>query len=135
VLIGLLRIARQLAARTAEEHDDTAAVRILYYAGGTVPRRLSDLAAQAGLDHSTVSRHVKRLEEAGYLARTPDRADRRAFRLELTGPGRSFLDTAIRARAAIVHDAMAEFSNEDRRLLAELVGRLASVLEQPPASG
>jgi DNA-binding MarR family transcriptional regulator len=134
LLIGLLTIGRQVAALAAEERDDTAAVRILYYIGEGAPLRLSDLAAQAGLDHSTVSRHVKRLEDAGYLVRAIDPVDRRAFRLELTERGRQFLEAAIRARAAIVARAMAGWPDGDHRLLAQLVARLAAALEQPPDS-
>jgi DNA-binding MarR family transcriptional regulator len=134
LLIGLLTIGRQVTALAAEERDDTAAVRILYYIGEGDPLRLSDLAAQAGLDHSTVSRHVRRLEDAGYLVRAIDPVDRRAFRLELTERGRQFLEAAIRARAAIVAHAMGGWPAEDRRLLARLVTRLAAALEQPPGS-
>lgn len=134
LLIGLLTIGRQVTALAAEERDDTAVVRILYYTAGGGPLRLSELAAHAGLDHSTVSRHVKRLEDAGYLARAVDPEDRRAFRLELTGEGRSALEAAIRARAAIVERAMAGWPQGDRHRLAELIGRLAGTLEQPVGS-
>jgi DNA-binding MarR family transcriptional regulator len=134
LLIGLLTIGRQVTALAGEERDDTAAVRILYYIGEGDPLRLSDLAAQAGLDHSTVSRHVRRLEDAGYLIRAIDPMDRRAFRLELTERGRQFLEAAIRARAAIVAHAMAGWPEEDRSQLARLVARLATTLEQPPGS-
>lgn len=134
LLIGLLTIGRQVTALVAEERDDTAAIRILYYTGGGAPLRLSELAAHAGLDHSTVSRHVRRLEDAGYLARAVDPEDRRAFRLELTGEGRSALEAAIRARAAIVERAMAGWPEKDRHRLAGLIGRLAVALEQPAGS-
>lgn len=134
LLIGLLTIGRQVTALAAEERDDTAAVRILYYTGAGGPLRLSELAGHAGLDHSTVSRHVKRLEDAGYLARAVDPQDRRAFRLELTGEGRLFLEAAIRARAVIVEQATAGWPEEDRHRLAALIGRLAAALEQPAGS-
>lgn len=129
LLIGLLTIGRQVNALAAQERDDTAAVRILYYVAGNEPLRLSDLAAQAGLDHSTVSRHVRRLEEAGHLTRAIDPADRRAFRLELTKRGRGFLQAAIRTRAAIVADALSGWPIQDRHVLTELITRLASALE------
>lgn len=47
----------------------------------------SELLAAVGLDHSTVSKSLKRMQDAGLLHRVPADHDRRAMRVWLTGKG------------------------------------------------
>lgn len=47
----------------------------------------SELLAAVGLDHSTVSKSLRRMQEAGLLTREPDAQDRRATRAWLTDKG------------------------------------------------
>ncbi|OLZ53863.1 transcriptional regulator [Streptomyces amritsarensis] len=49
----------------------------------------SELLESAGLDHSTVSKSVKRMQEAGLLTRTPSEHDRRVMNVHLTDQGRA----------------------------------------------
>ena len=49
----------------------------------------SELLAAVGLDHSTVSKSLRRMQEAGLLTREPDGHDRRATRAWLTDKGRA----------------------------------------------
>ncbi len=48
----------------------------------------SELLAAVGLDHSTVSKSLGRMQEAGLLTREPAEHDRRAMRVSLTDKGR-----------------------------------------------
>src|SRR3954471_2340106 len=93
LVLALMTVGRSLKARLAEGRDQTAAVMLLQHVAANPPLRVSDLAGFAGLDSSTVSRHVRTLEDAGLLARAGDPADRRASRLEITDAGRELLDT------------------------------------------
>lgn len=49
----------------------------------------SELLAAVGLDHSTVSKSLKRMEEAGLLERRQAEHDRRATRVWLTARGKA----------------------------------------------
>lgn len=49
----------------------------------------SELLAAVGLDHSTVSKSLRRMQEAGLLTREPAEHDRRAMRVWLTDRGRA----------------------------------------------
>lgn len=49
----------------------------------------SELLAAVGLDHSTVSKSLRRMQEAGLLTREPAEQDRRAVRVSLTDKGRA----------------------------------------------
>jgi len=49
----------------------------------------SELLAAVGLDHSTVSKSLRRMQEAGLLTREPAEHDRRVTRVTLTDRGRA----------------------------------------------
>ena len=49
----------------------------------------SELLAAVGLDHSTVSKSLRRMQEAGLLTREPAEHDRRVMRAWLTDEGRA----------------------------------------------
>jgi DNA-binding MarR family transcriptional regulator len=91
---------------------------------------VSELAEAMGLDTSTASRHVRQLEDGGYLTRTGDPDDRRASRVRLTRRGRVVLDQAMRARAVRLDRAIADWSAEDRAALTHLTTRLADSLDR-----
>ena len=128
--MSLLTVARRLRARLPEGRIDPAMMFVLHHvqAGGSL--RVSALAEAMGLDTSTASRHVRQLEDAGYLARTGDPDDRRASRVRLTRPGRAALDQAMRARAAVLDRAIADWPDDDRAALTTLMTRLADSLDR-----
>ena len=49
----------------------------------------SDLLANVGLDHSTVSKALRRMQDAGLLVREPAQHDRRVMVVQLTDKGRA----------------------------------------------
>ncbi len=130
LLVALQTIARRLKGRTADGRLDPAAGFLLYHVVANPPLRVSDLAECVGLDASTVSRHVKHLEDAGHLARTGDPDDRRASRLRVTERGRAFLEEAMEARAALIAQAIADWPDEDRGTLTTLMTRLAEAIDR-----
>jgi DNA-binding MarR family transcriptional regulator len=133
LVLALITIARRLKARRPDGRLDPGAVFVLHHVLAGGPLRLSELAKGMGLDSSTVSRHVRHLEDLGYLARTGDPDDKRASHVRLTDAGRTILDQAMQARAAIVDTALAGWSAEDRDALTSLMTRLASSIDRLPA--
>lgn len=61
----------------------------------------TSLQRSIGLDHSTVSRSIRRMEEAGLVSRTPNPRDRRAMVVSLTDAGR-----ALRPHIAKIWDVL-----------------------------
>ncbi|TQM78991.1 DNA-binding MarR family transcriptional regulator [Saccharothrix saharensis] len=49
----------------------------------------SELLGRVGLDHSTVSKSLRRMQEAGLLTREPSERDRRVLHVWLTDKGRA----------------------------------------------
>jgi DNA-binding MarR family transcriptional regulator len=130
LVVALLGVGRRLKARLPQGHIDPAMMFVLHQVQVNGPLRVSELAGCMGLDASTASRHVRNLEDGGYLARTGDPGDRRASRVRLTPKGRGALARALRARAAVVDRAIADWPDQDRATLASLMTRLADSLDR-----
>jgi DNA-binding MarR family transcriptional regulator len=93
------------------------------------PVRLSDLAADLGLDISTVSRQVARLTDQRLVRRQADPADARAGHLDLTARGRELLAKVRRGRHAWLAEAVDGWTDADRAELARLLACLAAAFE------
>ena len=64
--------------------------------------RLSDLATWQGVDKSTITPQVRKLEGRGLLQRSSDATDRRAVRLVLTPRGRALQKRRAESGAALI---------------------------------
>ena len=127
-VVALFASLRAMSAAAVDDVRPPSTWHLLKLLSGDVALRMADLAALSGLDASTVSRHVKALEDDGLIERCPDETDRRACRLVVTGEGREAYAAAVRARAALVARATRDWDVEDRTALAALLTRLADGL-------
>ena len=88
-------------------------------------QRVSVIARRAGMVGTLVSRELRGLEQAGYVARTADGADGRAVLVSITPKGR---DAYRRLRAASVEAAgaaLAGWRADELTELARLLTRMA----------
>ncbi len=91
--------------------------------------RISDLAELDHCSQPTMTTQVRRLEDAGLVARTPDPDDARAVRIRITPEGKTML-TQVRAdRAAVIDPRIERLSDEDREILSTAVGALHRLLD------
>lgn len=95
---------------------------------GNLELRLSDLANRLGVELSSVSRKVQKLEDAGLVKKSPDPTDARAFRLHLTPQGQETIDALANARFEIFREVLTSWSADDRTQLAALFDRFSSEL-------
>jgi DNA-binding MarR family transcriptional regulator len=129
ILEGLSAVTRQLARASGAVDDGppmTSTQRLALFEtaiGG--PLRLSELAERLGITAPTASRAVDSLVDLGLLERLPDPADRRAVRIDLTGPGRQDVEGRKARAAAALQPAAEALSAQDRAQLAALLARLA----------
>jgi DNA-binding MarR family transcriptional regulator len=130
LIVSLLAVSRRLKSRLPQGQVEPAMMFVLHQVQANGSLRVSELAGCMGLDASTASRHVRHLEDGGYLARTGDPGDRRASRVRLTPKGRAALIRAMRARAAVVDRAIADWPVTDRANLTTLLARLADSLDR-----
>jgi DNA-binding MarR family transcriptional regulator len=126
VMHAFMRIGRRLKAKTHHDsidHSVLAALHALRCSGGGV--RLSELASLIALDASTASRLVRTLETDGLVVRTPDPADRRASRLELTDAGRARLEEFVERRHQLFTAAMNGWKQAEIDTFAALMTKFA----------
>ncbi|WP_199548229.1 MarR family winged helix-turn-helix transcriptional regulator [Streptomyces sp. N35] len=94
-------------------------------------RSQSELLECVGLDHSTVSKSLRRMQDAGLLVREPAPHDRRVMVVHLTDKGR-----ALRAPIAALWQTLEESSARDLSARqAEDFVRTAHVITEAIAGG
>lgn len=96
------------------------------------PVRVSDLAELQNVDKSTITPQVRRLERRDLIGRQPDPTDRRAVSLTATARGRRACRRMDANGAAVVSDALHNWSERDRKTLATLLSRFAADITRPP---
>lgn len=111
--------------RNMEASGEHGRVSVLFVLSKLGPVRPSALAKECTLDLSTVSRHLRALEDEGHVVRSADPDDKRAFQVGLTERGHDFVQEFWRARVASVHSALAEsaWTADEVRTLATLLDR------------
>ncbi|MFJ2645905.1 MarR family winged helix-turn-helix transcriptional regulator [Streptomyces sp. NPDC087420] len=85
--------------------------------------RMSPLAELLAVDMSVTSRHVAHATLRGWLARSPDPADKRSRILRLTPAGHLLLDELTRRTTEMFAYALADWTDDD-------VGRLSALLDR-----
>jgi DNA-binding MarR family transcriptional regulator len=93
------------------------------------PVRATELAERVWLDASTISRHLRTLDEQGHVVRAPDPDDGRATLLAVTKSGRRLVDQAREERLEQFATALKDWSDADRTDLIRLTRQLADSLE------
>ncbi|BBY61833.1 MarR family winged helix-turn-helix transcriptional regulator [Mycolicibacterium helvum] len=91
--------------------------------------RISDLAELDHCSQPTMTTQVRRLEDAGLVARTPDPGDARAVRIHITGKGQTILAQVRADRAAVIDPRIERLSDEDREVLSTAIGALHRLLD------
>ena len=126
---ALLGIGRLMRHRGQGDTLDTGSFWLLRTLSASGTLRVTDLAVCANLDASTVSRHVAQLHSAGLIERTPDPVDGRAQRVKLSAAGADRIETALRARRALLEKALELWDPRDLDQLDRLLTRFAADVE------
>ncbi|MFF0746101.1 MarR family winged helix-turn-helix transcriptional regulator [Streptomyces sp. NPDC004111] len=92
------------------------------------PVRQSELIKAVGLDPSTVTKSLQRLEQAGHVRRRPDPKDRRASLVEATEESGALRERVLGAWADLEERTLAGLDERERaellRLLEKVEGNL-----------
>ena len=86
--------------------------------------RQKALAEAAGINASSTSEVVSRLENDGYLIRTIDENDKRATVLKLTEMGAVRAEEIRTEREAFLDDFFSKLSEEEKQTLSDLLDKL-----------
>jgi len=90
--------------------------------------RVQDLALRLGIEPPSVTRKTQELEQAGYLQRIPDPADRRAIDLRITTRGRTVANRLWKAQRALLAEALQDWKPSDRHQFVKLFERFSDDL-------
>jgi DNA-binding MarR family transcriptional regulator len=83
--------------------------------------RPSEIAAELGLNQSSITRQIQDLESKGYVTVTPDLQDQRARRLTLTDSGRDTMTELNKFGLNRFASFVAKWDAEEVRLLTHLL--------------
>ena len=111
--------------RRAGVDVDRSGIIILSTLDRLGPMRMSDLAAEIGLDRSTISRQVGAVVRGGYVQKLGDTSDARASQLQLTSRGHAARRKLAEAWHDIVVDLIDDWSADEQAQLGRLLSRLA----------
>ena len=133
VLYALMTIGRVLRQRIQGDGLDPGAFWLLKVLSTQDAMRVTELAALANLDASTVSRHVSQLHRSGLIDRTPDPDDGRAQRVALSASGRQILRDGLVRRRTLLSTSLEGWDQSDietfDKLLARFVGDVENITE------
>jgi len=122
-------LQRRVAAPDGElDHVDPANLDLLDLVAARDGCRMSDLATELGVDPSTVTRAMHRLEAAGLATRGAVAGDGRAVSAHLTPEGRRIQALVTARRAALIDAAIATLEPADQQLLVELLEQFVAAL-------
>jgi DNA-binding MarR family transcriptional regulator len=92
------------------------------------PLGVAELGAQAGRDHTTVSRQLAKLESLGLVERPESEGDRRRRAAQVTKDGRKIVRAITQARRRALSAVLSAWSRKDCEALAALTRRFADDL-------
>lgn len=124
-------IKREANRRAAVLGSTKAQWRVLarlHRSGGGL--RQIELAEALDVEPITLCRMIDRLEEAGLVERRRDEADRRAWRIHLTGVAAPVLARLEEMGIAFNADILAGISEEDREVTLRVLAQVRTNLDQ-----
>ena len=128
-LLGVVARLNRLATQRSPLPLPWAQARLLSTIEDKGAARISELAALDHCSQPTMTMQVRRLEDAGLVARTADPDDGRAVQIRITPAGSRTL-TRVRAdRAAVIDPHLSRLDPADRETLAAAVEVLRRLLK------
>ena len=99
------------------------------------PLRVGEVARRFGVDKSTASRHLKKLQDGGLVEAIQDSTDARSALMRLTPRGTARLAEVRTARMEPLRRVFSAWPEQDRQELARLLARLNSDMDQVGEAG
>jgi DNA-binding MarR family transcriptional regulator len=88
------------------------------------PIQAQQLARELGVTEVTVSRVIRRMEEDGWVERTPDPLDGRAMLLQPTANARAMFGTLVQVSNQVLDDLFGELGRDELQAMSGLVLRV-----------
>ena len=121
-------VRRRLLADEGEAFSSTDTWLLAHLAEGGATR-MRILADWQGVDKSTMTAHVRRLEGRGLVIRESDPDDRRAVLVRATPDAERRLERNSATARALLGELVGEWTERERTELTRLLGRLVAEIE------
>lgn len=119
---------RRVRLRLRVGEEELSALLYLAHHGGVTQRRLADVTS---LSRSGAGSMIQRLEERGYVHRSPDTVDKRLRLVELSPAGRDALADAYRDLHAAASELLRDAAEPELDELARILRGLANAARSP----
>ncbi|KOU63182.1 MarR family transcriptional regulator [Streptomyces sp. MMG1533] len=128
---AIILFSRNAKARANNMYDDLSfvAYTMLSYVGSSPQPTASELAERYGLEKSTVSRQLSRLEEDGLLRRVAHPSRPRTKLLELTDTGHARLGRVRQHQRKGLEERLGRWPDEDVETFGRLLWRFVTELD------
>lgn len=133
-LVAVVARLNRLATQRIRMPLPSAQARLLATIEAHGEARIGDLAAVDHCSQPTMTTQVRRLEDAGLVARTVDPGDARAVRIRITEEGIHTLNAVRADRAAVIEPQLALLGPADRQVLADAVQVLRRIVDNSAAA-
>ncbi|MEX0152965.1 MarR family winged helix-turn-helix transcriptional regulator [Microbacterium sp. HMH0099] len=128
--MATFRLARRLRAERAVDTMSDGQFAVLAALTVHGEHTLGQLADRERVTAPSMNRTVSLLEDAGFVSRTPDPADRRRVTIRLTEDGVAVVDETVRRRDAWLEHALAELDERERQTLADAAEIMRKVADR-----
>lgn len=116
---------RVLGEWASQEGIAAAVVSPLLYLAKYPDATQDEISRRMTIDKAAIARAIHRLEEDGYLTRTPDERNRRKFRILLTDTGKDLAKEASKAAEEIDREIIAGIPEEAQAYLKPILRSMA----------
>jgi len=117
---------QSVAIRLGLSESDVDALELLLDTGAATAGKLAELL---GLTTGAVTRVIDRLEQAGYVRRVSDPADRRRVVVEIVPEKMTTLESMMASLERAAADEADRYSPEQLALIGEFLGRMADLTQ------
>lgn len=116
-----------------------AHIGVLFIIGEGGPMRASALAGKLGIGPPALSRQLAALEQYGFVVRTADPLDGRAYLLTLSEEGQTYLSEAYERRADTLRDILSDWTESEAEAASlsvqHLTAAFRSAASRPNGAG
>lgn len=133
-IVRVARLHRMLASQLLRRvglHPSQELVMMQFWDFG--PQRQSDLARLLGADAATITRTIQRLEQGGFVKRSPSPTDKRVTVVEPTVASRTLRNVVEQAWQELERGVTHDLSPKERAAAVELLARMEHGLERTVA--
>lgn len=114
---------------------DRALFKLLVAVERLGPIGVVELADRVGLDYTTISRQIAKLDELGFVARRRNASDRRVREAVITDQGKAMTDKIDAARVRMSGAVFEDWTEEDISHFVRLISRFAEAFREKPKEG